>query len=207
MDYAAAVERDATALFELCERDLDREIPACPGWRAANLRLHIIETFAGEVDGFGEPTDDHPLERVLAALAAARTEAKAVAHECAVHRWDVADAWRLPFEIDSELACEGIEGFFLSAWPLWLEYFKKPAGSGQRLGLHATDSGTRWVVTLDERPVVEHTTGPYDVEVTGSASDLFLWLWGRFDPPHVEGDRTVLEMMRNPQGRYLSPGF
>lgn len=207
MDYAVAVRRDAAAIFDLCGQNHDLEIPACPGWTASDLRTHLIETFAGELPGFGDPTDENLSARLDTALDQNPAEAKAVAHECAIHRWDIATAAGETFQIEPALACDGLEDFFRSAWPFLLDYLKRPAGSGERIGLHATDCDVRWVVNLDEQPRVQREAAPTHVRVAGTASDLFLWVWGRSDPPQVDGDVAVLEMIRNPRGRYLSPGF
>lgn len=209
MDYVSAVRRDATELFELCSRDLARAIPSCPEWSAADLRAHIIDTFRGEVPGFGdeafEPGD--ALRRAIKLLVQDDAPARDVALECAVHRWDGSAAFGVEYAIEPELACDGVDEFFDIAWPMWLDAFKRSAGDGETLRLQRTDGPQRWRVLLQQRPIVRHDDLPGDVEVRGSASDLLLWLWGRIDPPHVVGDRSVLEGIRNPKGRFLSPGF
>lgn len=208
MDYLAAIRDDAGAIFELCARNLGRPIPSCPGWSAADLREHIIDTFRGAIEGFG---DDVPppdaVERALELLHQDAAPARDVSHECAVHRWDASVAFDVDHEIDPQLACDAIVGFFEDAWPMLLAYLKRPAGSGETLRLQRTDSAEHWLILLSERATVTHDDVPGDVTVEGSASDLALWLWGRMDPPHVSGDRSVLEGIRNPRGRLLSPGF
>jgi hypothetical protein len=124
-----------------------------------------------------------------------------------VHRWDASDGFGVAYAIDPELACDGVDEFFDAAWPMWLDYFKRPAGNGETLRLRRTDGPGRWRVVLGDRAVVTHDDLPGDVEVSGSASDLVLWLWGRSDPPAVSGDGSVLEGIKNPKGRFLSPGF
>ena len=209
IDYVTAIRRDATALVELCGRDPRRPVPSCPDWTAAELEAHIVDTFRGAIPGFGpDPVDGQgAVEQAVVLLERDSAPARDVAHECAVHRWDACRAFDLEYSIEPELACDGVDEFFDAAWPMLLDYLKRPAGVGETLRLERADGPQRWSVLLGERPVVTHEDRPGDVEVRGSASDLVLWLWGRTDPPDVRGDRAVLESMRNPLGRFLSPGF
>ena len=213
IDYVAAIRRDAAATFELCAQEPTRVIPSCPGWTAADVTNHLLETFAGEVQGYRELAGDlGPSDALGVALDLIskdpRSEiARAVAQESAVHRWDAASAFGLDYSVEPELACDSIPSFFEDAWPLLLDYLKRPAGTGQTLHLHRTDGEGEWLVTLAERPVVSLGHRKADVAVRGTASELLLWLWGRTDPPEVHGDVSVLEGMRNPAGRFLSPGF
>lgn len=195
--------------LQLCGRDLGRPIQSCPEWTAADLQQHIIDTFRGQIGGFGEDELDPFLavDRAVTLLQDPQADARDLAHECAVHRWDAATAFGVDYAIEPELACDGIDGFFEAAWPMWLDYFKRPAGSGETLRLRESDGPGRWRVGLENLPVVHHDDLPGDVEVVGSASQLVLWLWGRSDPPQVVGDRRVLEKIRNPHGRFVSPGF
>ena len=210
MDYLAAIRRDAAAAFELCAREPGRAIPSCPEWSAADLQQHLVDTFRGEVPGYGD--DALPpleaIERAISLLQQNSLSGRDVAHECAVHRWDASEAFGVAYAIEPELACDGVDEFFDAAWPMWLDYFKRPAGNGETLRLRRTDGPKCWLITLDKLPVVTYEDGEVvDVEVRGSASDLVLWLWGRMDPPEVHGDVSVLERMCNPSGRFLSPGF
>ena len=210
LDYLAAVRRDATATVELCAQDLARPIVSCPEWTAADLVNHLVETFAGAIPNFGDATGvdvDTALARAQDMLDNASEEARAVAQECAIHRWDAAQAFGVDYSVEPELACDSIPSFFEDAWPMLLDYLKRPAGTGQTLHLHRTDGEGEWLVTLAERPVVTLEHLKADVAVRGTASDLLLWLWGRMDPPEVFGDVSVLESIRNPTGRFLSPGF
>jgi hypothetical protein len=177
---------------------------------AADLQAHIIDTFRGEIPDFGDRAiaPGEALQRAAELLQRDLTSARDVALECALHRWDAATAFGVAHEIDGDLACDGIDEFFENAWPLWLDAVGRAAGNGERLRLARTDGPQRWHVVLDgRRPALTREDRAGDVEVAGTASDLLLWLWGRFDPPQYSGDRAVLERMRNPQGQYLSPGY
>lgn len=210
VNYVEAVRRDAAATFQLCGGDPERVIASCPGWTATDLVNHLVETFAGTVTGFGEAEGVGPeeaLRRALDALVPGSDEARAVAQECAIHRWDASVAFGVDYSVEPELAADSIPSFFEEAWPMLLDYLGRPAGHGETLHLHRTDGEGEWLVTLDHRPVVTGGHHKADVAVRGTASDLLLWLWGRMDPPEIQGDRAVLEGIRNPAGRFLSPGF
>lgn len=213
VDYIAAVRRDAGAIFELCATDPGRAVTSCPGWTAADVSSHLVEMFAGEIAGYperaGEMAGSEVLDVALDLLSAdpESDTARALAQESAIHRWDAACAFGLDYSVESELACDSIPSFFEDAWPMLLDYLKRPAGTGQTIHLHRTDGEGEWLVTLAERPIVTREHRKADVAVRGTASDLLLWLWGRMDPPEVHGDVGVLESIRNPAGRFLSPGF
>jgi hypothetical protein len=48
VDRFEALRRDALGLFALCDQDLTRGVPSCPGWSATDLRDHVLDTFRGE---------------------------------------------------------------------------------------------------------------------------------------------------------------
>jgi hypothetical protein len=209
--YLDAIRRDGGTTIELIDRGPSEPIESCPGWTAADLGFHLVETFEGTCTDFGSAEGMSPaaaLERALEVLPAnALEEAQAVAQECAIHRWDAATAFGQPYEVEPELACDSIPSFFEDAWPMLLDHLDRPAGTGQTLHLHRTDGEGEWLVTLDHRPVVTVEHRKADVAVRGSASDLLLWLWGRIDPPEIHGDRTVLESIATQGSPHLSPGF
>ena len=156
-------------------------------------------------DDVSEPTT--AVDRAVALLSDAEQDARNVSQECAIHRWDASQAFGIDYAVDGEIACEGLTDFFLLAWPMLLDYLKRPAGEGEVLLVTEVDGAGQWHVVLGERATLSDESPSHAVEVRGTASDLVLWLWGRMEPPHVSGDRSVLERMRNPAGRFLSPGF
>ena len=97
-----------------------------------------------------------------------------MAHETAVHRWDVD-----PAPIDTELAADGVSEF--------LEHFTDTAAEGAApmggtVHLRATDVDVDWLVAEPEpggRLQVSPGHGPGDAEVWATASDLLLLLWRR----------------------------
>ncbi|MEO3779689.1 maleylpyruvate isomerase family mycothiol-dependent enzyme [Micromonospora sp. B11E3] len=127
-----------------------------------------------------------------------------MAHETAVHRWDAQLAVAAGEPIEAKLAADGVS----EVLDTWL-----PAGRrrvpGQWHGvvhLSAPDAAQDWylrlrgegVALLDTATILDHDEHRARVEVTGTASDLLLALWGRisFDTLGVSGDRSLLDGLR-----------
>lgn len=119
--------------------------------------------------------------------------ARRQAHETAVHRYDAELAAGTPRPVDGDLAVDGIDEAF-DILP-----FRRMAddvrGTGETIHLHCTDREGEWLVRLDPdavRVTREHAKG--DVAARGTASDLFLLLWGRVAPEAVEvfGDGSLV---------------
>jgi uncharacterized protein (TIGR03083 family) len=131
-------------------------------------------------------------------------------HETIVHRADAAFATETPYEVDAELAADGIsEGLDLVAVFSRLQH---PAldrtplrGTGQTLHFHATDPGLgdagEWLARRTPSAVeVGHEHADADVVVEGRAADLLLALTGRLpgDDPRltVSGDASLFRHWR-----------
>ena len=107
-----------------------------------------------------------------------------MAHEAAVHRWDLEAATapeRPATALDPALATDGIDEYF----EVFVTHRLAPeaiAGLGAcTFALVATDVGRSWRVGADGSTVRWDTAGPTaaDLVLTGSASDLLLFLWNR----------------------------
>ena len=104
-------------------------------------------------------------------------------HETAVHRFDA----ELAFDIGATpttppgLAVDGIDEYFIFARERLLAA-RGLASLGGSLHLHATDVEGEWMITVDGGVItVDHGHGKGDAAIRGTARDLFLGLWGRFD--------------------------
>ncbi|MDQ7802554.1 maleylpyruvate isomerase family mycothiol-dependent enzyme [Amycolatopsis sp. A133] len=119
-------------------------------------------------------------------------------HETVVHRADAAFATGTPYDVDADLAADGIsEGLDLVAVFSRLQH---PAldrtplrGAGETLLFHATEPGLGWLARRTPSGVeVREETAEADVVVEGRAADLLLALTGRIaaDDPRlaVSGD-------------------
>jgi uncharacterized protein (TIGR03083 family) len=122
------------------------------------------------------------------APAPARFWPRRMAHETAVHRWDAQHAVdpERAEPIDDALADDGIDEY-LGFVGMWLAH-RPAARLHGRLGL-----GGRTLVLHPGRVEVADGLDRPDAVVSGSASDLLLFLTGRRpDGLGVEGDRSVL---------------
>jgi uncharacterized protein (TIGR03083 family) len=122
------------------------------------------------------------------------------AEETAVHRWDGEHAVRpgQAAAIDTEVALAGVDEL------LDVLFAGRPIELGGTLHLHASDSPHgEWNVTLDDDRTLLVGHGHEDgaaATVTGTASDLLLWLWGRpvaADRIAVAGDGGVVDQWRS----------
>jgi uncharacterized protein (TIGR03083 family) len=115
--------------------------------------------------------------------------------EAAVHRWDAENAVRAAQPLDAALAADAIGQTFEVMAPMRRSVGKAPPGHGERFLFQRTDGPGRWVVQFDGDAVLLGTPdGIYDIQISGTASDLALFLWqrpvtGKLD---VQGDASLL---------------
>ncbi|MEW2141442.1 maleylpyruvate isomerase family mycothiol-dependent enzyme [Micromonospora vinacea] len=127
-----------------------------------------------------------------------------MAHETAVHRWDAQLAIAAGDPVEAKLAADGVS----EVLDTWL-----PAGRRQVPGdwhgvvqLCATDAAQDWylrlrgegVALLDTATIFDHDDHHARAQVSGTASDLLLALWGRvsFETLDIVGDRALLDGLR-----------
>ncbi len=117
-----------------------------------------------------------------------------MAHETAVHFWDVEWAAGHRPEIDADFASDGIDEFFHVMTPLVREGQPVVGGS---VHVHCTDVEGEWLAVPADGANMsvtrEHAKG--SVALRGRASDLYLVLWRRLPVDLVEviGDASVAE--------------
>ena len=119
--------------------------------------------------------------------------------ETTVHRWDVENAHGRAQPVDAEIARDGIDHHFTVMLPYVRAAGKHRAGAGESFHLHRTDGEGEWLVRFQgEEVAISQTHAKADVAVRGTASDLFLFLWGRVPAPdlNVVGDASLLERYR-----------
>jgi uncharacterized protein (TIGR03083 family) len=116
-----------------------------------------------------------------------------MAHELAIHRFDVESAHGTPSPFDAEQATDAISELYEVVLPFAVRRAKHalPAGS---MHLHRTDGPGEWLVKLVDGELVatrEHAKG--DVAVRAPASDLLVFVWNRGRPSSLEvfGDAEV----------------
>jgi uncharacterized protein (TIGR03083 family) len=108
-----------------------------------------------------------------------------MAHETAVHRVDAEAASGEPAPVAAALAVDGVDE--LLDVMLVPGLAGEPVGDGESLHLHATDADGEWLLRLGPGGVAVgrgHAKG--DAAARGTASDLYLWLYGRAAPERLE---------------------
>ena len=218
-----AVRREGNALLAAAESDPTASIEHCPDWDIAAMVEHVagVWTFmtaqlaAASPDSPTRPErDESPaaerLDRLVTALAETDPQTpcwnwcaedgrragwigRRMAHENAIHRWDVENAVGEAPPIDGDLARDGVDEILDVAWRYQM---RGPVTDypNSTLHLHCTDGEGEWLLSSeDDRLVVarEHAKG--DVAARGTASELFLLVWGR-RPAGIEvfGDEASL---------------
>ncbi|TVL90545.1 maleylpyruvate isomerase family mycothiol-dependent enzyme [Streptomyces sp. SAJ15] len=133
--------------------------------------------------------------------------------ETAVHRWDAEGAIGTPQPMPTGLATAAVGHTFEVMAPARRQWLGAPAGAGERFGFRQSDGPGRWTVCF-EGDEIRLAGGPHglgdtpdtpdaadahdtcDVELTGTASDLMLFLWRRVPAERLDavaGDRAVLD--------------
>ncbi|MEO6715230.1 MAG: maleylpyruvate isomerase family mycothiol-dependent enzyme [Mycobacteriales bacterium] len=128
-----------------------------------------------------------------------------MAQETAVHRVDVESAFGQVTPIAEDLAVDGIDEmldlFVGGEWdpdsPDWGDV-SHDAGAGTTTAVSAGDRAW-WITLQPDRIGVTGEERPADARVTGSPSEVLLWLWGRLgdDALTVDGDAAVLRALRD----------
>ncbi|QES51613.1 hypothetical protein DEJ50_30955 [Streptomyces venezuelae] len=112
--------------------------------------------------------------------------------EAALHRWDAEGVTGEPAAIDRELATDAVGHTFTVMAPFRRALKQAPPGTGERYRFRQSDGPGEWTVHFDgDRVALEtdHRTA-VDAELTGTASELMLFLWNRIpaDRLPVTGD-------------------
>lgn len=132
-----------------------------------------------------------------------------LAMETVVHRWDAEEAHGIASPIDRALARDGIDEMLMM--------FREDPGyednnrrrHGQKVLLHEQPSqpvaDRCWLVCFDHGGITtSDEEGPADVTVTGTASDLLLFIMGRRTPDEmrIEGDNDLAGRWGDLAGRF-----
>jgi uncharacterized protein (TIGR03083 family) len=120
--------------------------------------------------------------------------------EAAVHRWDAENAVGTAGPLDAALAVDAIGQTFEFMVPMRRTMAQAPPGQGERFAFRRTDGPGTWAVRFDGEAVrLGEDDGQGDggpgIQISGTASDLALFLWqrpvtGRLD---VRGESSLLE--------------
>ncbi len=143
--------------------------PALVGWFAAGAAtLRALFLAVGQDEAVWTWWSDH----------SAGFWQRMQAIEAAVHRWDAQAATGVAGPVDAALAADAVSQTFEVMVPGRRARTQAPAGQGERFGFRRTDGTEYWALRFDPAGPVQHD-GPCDVELSGTASDLMLFLWHR----------------------------
>ncbi|QKW18278.1 maleylpyruvate isomerase family mycothiol-dependent enzyme [Kitasatospora sp. NA04385] len=200
-DYLVELRRELDEFGALLDGDLTAPVEHCGDWTLADLAAHMgagnLWVVAAVREGHGDSYDENAVPEDPAAVRAwydgtadalvealsvdPATEAWTIApphtvgfwrrrrtQETMVHRWDAANALGAAKPLDVELAADGVAEVFdtMAARMIARGAATVPE---QAVRLTATDCARSW------------TYGPGEpvAEVSGTAEDLLLVLWGR----------------------------
>jgi uncharacterized protein (TIGR03083 family) len=133
-----------------------------------------------------------------AAEKVAASWARRQAHELVVHRMDLEAAAEVPHApVAPDLAADGVDELLGVVVPRWAH--TEPLASAQgSVAVNATDIGRSWSVRVHRGRVSVDPgrSGSEDAQVSGSATQLLLHLWGRPADVVVEGDPAAEALLR-----------
>jgi uncharacterized protein (TIGR03083 family) len=189
---------DWAASFVRAEPDADPGADLPPPAPGEDLVARYREAHAGLVADLRAAPPDLATWTFLRAPSPLAFWARRQAHEAAIHRADAESAAGSPVSYDPEFAADGIDellcGFFARR-PSRRLYSETP----RSLLIAPDDRPERWLATIGpegcETQVLTSDKSA-DCTVRGAASELYLLLWNRSDPPRVEGDDAVLDLWR-----------
>jgi uncharacterized protein (TIGR03083 family) len=122
-----------------------------------------------------------------------------LAIEVAIHRWDAqhalaAESKQRPAPLDGDVARAGIEEFVVEFLP-GLVAQEGVEGLAGTFHLHATDEPVEWWIDLDAGGSMLPLHAKADTAISGTRSDLLLWLTNRrpLDTIEASGNRQVLD--------------
>jgi uncharacterized protein (TIGR03083 family) len=118
-----------------------------------------------------------------------------MANETSIHRWDGQTAFGKAEPIDAHLAADGIDEMLTVYAPQNCRPQSTLDGRGETYRFSRSDGAGEWTVRFQERDTqVGPRAGDPDVVITGTASDLVLFLWHRISAESlaVSGDGSLV---------------
>jgi uncharacterized protein (TIGR03083 family) len=130
----------------------------------------------------------------------ARFYARRFAHETAIHRADAALAMGIPFELDADVARDGIEEWLeLGSMPFHFDvhpWMRELLGPGRAISLRANDTDDCWLLDLTGDAISwRRSDEPAAAELRGPVTDLLLVLYRRMPVTDVilSGDARLVD--------------
>jgi uncharacterized protein (TIGR03083 family) len=202
-ELLVVAEEAGRSLITYAEKDLDANVPNCPGWNNLELLNHMkgvwwfvaAQIVAGNDSERAIPSDeplDSPLSQLTHLIDAFKSSdfsspawswtsdktvgffIRRMAHENTVHDWDAKNALGIDGQIPTLLALDGIEE------KLFLVSESGATFPNASIHLHCTDCEGEWMLALSSGELeIKREHGKGDAAVKGRAEDILLYLWGR----------------------------
>ncbi|MFD4371120.1 maleylpyruvate isomerase family mycothiol-dependent enzyme [Streptomyces sp. NPDC058486] len=201
MDYLVGLRRELDAFGNTLDGDVSAPVEHCGQWKLLDLAVHMgagnLWVVAAVREGHGDSYDEDAAPRDRAGLKAWYTETadallqalsvdpsteawtffpphtvgfwrRRRSQETLMHRWDAEHALGPTTPMDPALAADGVAEVFDTMAPRMITK-GAAARPGQAVRITASDSGLSW----------NYGPGEPIAEVSGTAEDLLLMLWGR----------------------------
>ncbi|MER5640060.1 maleylpyruvate isomerase family mycothiol-dependent enzyme [Kitasatospora sp. NPDC002227] len=176
--------------------------PVAPEGRPPTADAALLEWFreghAGLVAALEQAPADLACWTFLDAPSPLAFWARRQAHETTIHRVDAESAAGLPVTpVDTAFAADGIAE--LTAGLLARPAFELRSETERTLLIRPTDGPTPWLVRIGPGPLqVTRESAEADLELTGTANELYLLLWNRLAEGAVKvtGDQSLLALWR-----------
>jgi uncharacterized protein (TIGR03083 family) len=209
--------------------DRDSRLPGYNAWEKAGFpkdaRPDGIVPFARQTgDELGSALVDlGPEETVWTFVPPRQTGAfvfRRLAMETTVHRWDAEEAHGIARPVDDALARDGVDEMLMMFRDDPGYDSNKGRRHGQKIllredikglpgptgrGALSGPPGRCWLVSFDEGSITtSDDEGPADVSVSGTASELLLFIMGRrsADEMRIEGDKDLAASWGDRAGRF-----
>jgi uncharacterized protein (TIGR03083 family) len=118
-----------------------------------------------------------------------------MANETSIHRWDAQTGFGNPGAIDADLAADGIEEMLTVYAPQQCGPQSTLDGRGETFRFERSDGPGSWTVHFQDRELdVGARDGEPDITISGTASNLVLFLWHRIpaEALTVSGDSSLV---------------
>lgn len=181
-------------------RNRAQDVASYAGETAAELGPWLTEG-AASLSAALQAVDPDEQIASLGGYPGPRLWSRRMTHETVMHRWDVANALGLPFELDPEVARDTLAEWTATA--LQYAFMRWPAetaallGPGRTVHLHATDAPAEFVIDLTgPRPVVREGHEKAAVALRGPVFELVLAVYRRrpVEGLDVFGDAELLDL-------------
>lgn len=194
--HVGGIHRWTADIVANCGTSFDTAAGDAVGTGPSDAELHdwFRTGHAALVDTLRAAPEDLDCATFLPADSPLHFWARRQAHETAVHRADAEAAADRRAVFDAGFAQDGIAELLLGFAARKANAVAQPATIGLR-----ADDGPSWLITLGGERTLAGPLGSgmqADATVTGTSSDLYLWLWNRPSAATVAGDARVAALWR-----------